>query len=479
MTKLHEECGVFGIAAKTTTDVASPVYYGLHALQHRGQESCGIVVNDDGLFSTHCDLGLVSEVFTQSKLEKLGHGALAVGHCRYGTAKSNDRANCQPIVVNHSKGRLALAHNGSLTNAAQLREEIEATGSIFHTNSDSEVISYVITKERLTAPTIEEAVSRAMSRLEGAYSLVIMSPTKLIAVRDPHGFRPLCYGINEDGDYIVASETCALDAVGAKLIRDIEPGEVLVFKNGEVISDKRHCNTKKRSSCIFEYIYFARPDSVIDECSVHQARKRAGAFLAQEYPVEADVVIGVPDSGLDGALGYAQESGIPYGIGLIKNKYVGRTFIAPTQKMREKAVKMKLNPVSETVKGKRVVLIDDSIVRGTTCANLVRLIRDAGAKEVHMRVLSPKFINCCYYGTDISDPSVLIANNYTTEEIEKRIGVDSLGFLSIESVVKIPNGMPSEDYCIACFNSKYPTAIPEKPKASKFDQKISERKKGE
>ncbi len=475
MGKLHEECGVFGIFSKSRKDLAGSVYFGLHALQHRGQEGAGIVVNDDGVFTYRKDLGLVSEVFSSEALEKLGAGNIAIGHVRYSTSGSNDRMNVQPIVVRHIKGSMALCHNGNLTNSSELRRELELNGSIFHSTSDTEVISYIITKERLTAPSIESAVVRAMDKIRGAYSLVIMSPSKMIAVRDPNGFRPIAYGVTDEGDYVVASESCALDAVGAKFIRDLEPGEVVVFTASGVKSMRDHVGKAPRAMCIFEYIYFARPDSVLDGCSVHEARLRAGAFLADEHPVEADVVIGVPDSGIDGALGYAARSGIPYGVGLIKNKYVGRTFIAPDQKLRERAVRMKLNAIPITVKGKRIVLIDDSIVRGTTSARIVKLLRDAGAAEVHMRVTAPKFVGACYYGTDIDDPSCLIANNHTTEEIAAMIGVDSLGFLSIASAVKLPDGGVTTGYCTGCFSREYPTAIPTERTKGRFERKISEK----
>lgn len=365
---LHEECGVFGIFSPTTTDVASLTYYGLYALQHRGQEGCGIAVNDDGLFNHYKDVGLVSDVFTPERLRALGEGNMAVGHTRYGTTGSNDRNNCQPMVVNHIKGRMALAHNGNLVNATELRRALELQGSIFHTTTDTEVISYTITKERLTAPSIEEAVNRAMDKIDGAYSFVVMSPSKLIAARDPHGFRPLCYGRTDDGCYVVASESCALEAVQAAFIRDLEPGEIIVFTRDGIRYLRDHCGTAERKSCIFEHIYFARPDSIIDGVSVHEARMRAGACLAQRHPAEADVVIGVPDSGLDAALGFAKASGIPYEVGFIKNKYIGRTFISPGQSARENLVKIKLNPISSVVRGKRVIMIDDSIVRGTTSA---------------------------------------------------------------------------------------------------------------
>lgn len=476
MSKLKEECGVFGIFSREKTDVAGPVYYGLYALQHRGQESCGIVVNDDGLFNAHTDVGLVNDVFTSRVMERLGQGNIAIGHVRYGTAGDSTRENAQPIVVNHIKGRMSLAHNGNLVNSRELRNELELQGSIFHSTSDTEVISYIITKERLNAPSIEEAVNRAMHQLKGAYSLVIMSPRKLIAVRDEHGFRPLCYGQTNAGEYVVASESCALDAVGAKFIRDVLPGEIIIFNEDGVHSITDHVGKSPMRSCIFEYIYFARPDSVIDGASVHSARLRAGAYLALEHPAQADVVIGMPDSGLDAALGYARQSGIPYGIGFIKNKYIGRTFIAPGQKHREDLVRIKLNPVSETVRGKRVVLVDDSVVRGTTSARTVRLLREAGATEVHFRLSSPPFLNPCYYGTDIPSREVLIAHNHTVEEMAKIIGVDSLGFISVESVKKIACGEGCQGFCTACFDNDYPTEEPAAIGQSKYDRKISEAK---
>lgn len=474
MSKLHEECGVFGVFSRENYDIASTVYYGLYALQHRGQQSCGIVVDDDGVFSVHRDVGLVNEVFGKKELEALGEGHIALGHVRYGSA-GNGRLNAQPTVVSHGKGSLAIAHNGCITNATTLRKQLEQEGAIFHSTSDTEIIAYLITKERLTAASIEEAVSRAISKLEGAFSLAIMSPTKLIALRDPHGFHPLCYGETKDGAYVVASESCALDAVDARMVREIEPGEIVVFTQDEVKSIRDHCDEKKHAFCVFEYIYFARPDSVIDDCTVHTARLRAGAYLALEHPVQADVVIGVPDSGLDAAVGYAKQSGIPYEIGFLKNKYIGRTFIAPGQKTRENLVRIKLNPISEVVKGKRVVLIDDSIVRGTTCARIIRLLREAGATEVHMRVTAPPFLHPCYYGTDIPSRDVLIACNHTLEEIEKIIDVDSLGYLSLESAKKLACGEAGTcKYCTACFDGKYPTAIPDQNEKNRFQIKISE-----
>lgn len=473
MSSLREECGVFGVFSPQTSDVASTAYYGLFALQHRGQESCGIVVNDDGIFQSYKDTGLVNDVFTPQILAELGEGNMAVGHVRYGTTGGNDRSNAQPIVVNHIKGRMALAHNGNIVNCEQLRRELELEGSIFSTTSDTEVISYIITKERLKAPSIEQAVNQAMRRVKGAYSLVIMSPSKLIAVRDAYGFRPLCYGKTEDGRYVVASESCALDAVSAKFIRDIRPGEIVVFDQDGARSITDHCGEADGSLCVFEYIYFARPDSIIDGCSVHNARMRAGAFLALEHPVQADVVIGVPDSGLDAAVGYAKQAGIPYEIGFIKNKYIGRTFIQPGQKSREDKVKIKLNPIADVVRGKRIVMIDDSIVRGTTSARIVKLLREEGAKEIHMRVSAPPFLNPCYYGTDIDSRENLIAASHSVEEIAKIIGVDSLGYLSVESVKQIAKGLHGTGYCTACFDGAYPTEIPETTSKNRFESKIS------
>lgn len=473
---IHEECGVFGIYSEKTTDVAMSAYYALFALQHRGQESCGIAVNDDGVITCHKDNGLVNDVFKKDTLDALGQGQMAVGHVRYGTTGSGGIFNAQPMVVNHIKGSMALAHNGNLTNSAELREALEMNGSIFHSTSDTEVISYIITKERISAPSIEAAVFSAMYRLKGAYSLIIMSPTKLIAARDPLGFHPLCIG-KKDGQIIFASETCALNTLGAKYVRDVRPGEIVVVDKYGMRSIEGHCSDRKKALCVFEYIYFARPDSEVEGCSVHLARQKAGAFLAQQHPVEADVVIGVPDSGLDAAMGYAKESGIPYGLGFIKNKYIGRSFIQPTQAQRESDVRIKLNVVPSTIKGKRVVMIDDSIVRGTTCARIVNQLREAGAKEVHVRVSAPPFLFPCYFGTDIDSKENLIANNHTVEEICEIIGADSLGFLSVENVLQLADGCPL-DLCAACFNGDYPVEPPKENAKSKFETKLSEKHTG-
>ena len=471
-SKIHEECGVFGIYSNDTADIAGLTYSALFALQHRGQESCGIAINDDGIITGYKDIGLVSEVFTSDRLQKLGGGKMAVGHVRYATTGNKSRENAQPLIINHIKGSMALAHNGNLTNATELREALELSGAIFHTTSDTEVIAYTITNERLRAPSIEEAISAAMPRLEGAYSLVIMSPQKLIAARDPHGFRPLCVGKLGNG-WVFASESCALDGIGAQFVRDVLPGEIVIADKSGLRSITTHCGKCPRSLCVFEYIYFARPDSVIEGSCVHTARQRAGAFLALEHPVQADVVIGVPDSGLDAALGYSKQSGIPYGVGFIKNKYIARTFIQPEQSQREKSVNIKLNTIFSTIKGKRVVLIDDSIVRGTTCAHIVKLVREAGATEVHMRVSAPPFLNPCYFGTDIDSRENLIACNHTITEIAKIIGVDSLGYLSTDSVTKLAEC--GEGFCTGCFTGEYPVAVPEKKAKFRFERRLSEK----
>lgn len=467
--KLHEECGVFGIYSRATTDVAAETYIALYALQHRGQESCGIVVNDGGVFTHRRDLGLVHEVFDRESLERLGKGKIAVGHVRYSTTGNSNRNNSQPLVVRHVKGPMSIAHNGNLTNARELREEYELKGGIFHTTSDTEVISYAITEQRICTGSIEEAVVAAMARIQGAYSLVVMSAQKLIAARDPHGFRPLCIGKKGD-QIIVASESCAIDSIGGQFVRDVRPGEVVVIDDNGMRSIDTHCGNKG-NCCVFEFVYFARPDSVIDGSSVHRARIRAGHYLALEHPAQADIVVGVPDSGLDAAMGFSQQSGIPYGIGFVKNRYIGRTFIQPSQGERENSVRIKLNVVAETVKGKRVVLIDDSIVRGTTSGRIVELLREAGATEVHLRVSSPPFVNPCYYGTDIDSRDKLIACRLTQEEIAKELGVDSLGYLSVDSVVRIAENAHCR-FCDGCFTGNYPAETPKSAQKDRFEMKI-------
>jgi amidophosphoribosyltransferase len=457
---LHEECGVFGMYDFDGNDVASSIYYGLFALQHRGQESCGIAVSDTNgpkrKVMSQKGMGLVNEVFVQEDLEKL-KGDIGVGHVRYSTAGASTRENAQPLVLNYVKGTLGLAHNGNLINAHELREELEYTGAIFQTTIDSEVIAYLIARERLKSPTVEEAVKNAMKKIKGAYSLVIMSPRKLIGARDPHGFKPLCIG-KRDNAYVLASESCALDTIGAEFVRDVLPGEVVSITREGVFSDTSLClEETKQARCIFEYIYFARPDSVIDGVSVYESRIKAGRCLAKSSPVEADLVVGVPESGNAAALGYSLESGIPYGVAFIKNTYVGRTFIKPKQSQRESSVNVKLNVLKEIVKGKRVIMIDDSIVRGTTSGRIVGMLKEAGAKEVHVRISSPAFLHPCYFGTDIPSEDQLIAHNRSIEEISQRIGADSLGYLLVEDLKELSEGLP---YCHGCFTGDYPLDLP-------------------
>ncbi|MBQ9376170.1 MAG: amidophosphoribosyltransferase [Ruminococcus sp.] len=467
---IHEECGVFGIYEGKTSNVAASVYFGLYALQHRGQESCGITVCDDGIFRHKRGDGLVSEVFNHEQLKKLGSGNMAVGHVRYSTTGGHSHNNIQPLVIRHIKGNMSLVHNGNLVNAAQVRRSFEMSGAIFHGTSDTEAIAYSIVSERLTSSSTEQAVERAMPFIKGAYSCILMTATKLIAFRDPDGFRPLCVGKTHDGAYVVASESCALETIGAEFLRDVEPGEVLVIGKDGMKSIRTNCK-KRCNICIFEYIYFARPDSVIEGISVHHARQCSGRLLAKHSPVDADVVIGVPDSGLDAALGYATESGIPYGIGFIKNKYIGRSFIQPEQHQRENAVKIKLNAVRESVSGKRVIMIDDSIVRGTTSARIVRLLREAGAKEVHVRISSPPFLHSCYFGTDIDSEENLIAGKCkSTEEIAEFIGADSLAYLPIECLGELVDNRFS--YCKGCFTGDYPVDISGAGSKNRFDEKI-------
>ena len=452
--EIHEECGVFGAYNINGEDIASLVYYGLFALQHRGQESCGIAVSENRDIRYYKDMGLVNEVFTPKNLDKV-HGDIAIGHVRYSTAGSSVRSNAQPLVTKYVKGQLAIAHNGNLVNALDLREELEKNGAIFQTTIDSEVIAYLVARERVGCGSVEEAVRRAMASIAGAYSLLVMSPRKIIAARDPHGFKPLCIGKTGD-TYIVASETCALDAVGARWIRDIEPGEIVVI-NEEGIRTYHKGGAPKAARCIFEYIYFARPDSVIDGVSVFNSRIMAGRILAQSHPVEADMVVGVPESGNDAAMGYALESGIPLGRAFVKNNYVGRTFIKPGQSAREKSVKIKLNVLKDAVKGKRIVMIDDSIVRGTTSANIVQMLKNAGATEVHVRISSPPFKFPCYFGTDIPTGDQLIANQYTVQEIGQMLGADSLGYLDVDRLNEMVDNL---SYCDACFTGRYPVDPP-------------------
>lgn len=468
---LHEECGVFGMYDFDGEEVASTIYYGLFALQHRGQESCGIAVSETngpkGKVHSYKGMGLVNEVFAPDNLEPM-HGDIGVGHVRYSTAGSSTRENAQPLVLNYVKGTLALAHNGNLINATELRKDLEYTGAIFQTTIDSEVIAYHIARERLKSATVEEAVSRACKKIKGAYSLVVMSPRKLIGARDPFGFKPLCIG-KRDNAYILASETCALDTVDAEYVRDVLPGEVVTItpENGIISDMSLSLPKEKQARCIFEYIYFARPDSKIDSVSVYESRIKAGGFLAMDSRVDADLVVGVPESGNAAALGYSLQSGIPYGTAFVKNSYVGRTFIKPKQSSRESSVKVKLNVLKEAVNGKRIIMIDDSIVRGTTSDRIVKMLRDAGATEVHVRISSPPFLWPCYFGTDIPERDQLIAYNRSVEEIRVIIGADSLAYLDMDRLDQTVEGL---NICKGCFSGSYPMEPPTEDIRGDFDR---------
>ena len=467
-TGLGEECGVFGAYDMDGGDVAPSVYYGLFALQHRGQESCGIAVTDTyGERKVHSKkgLGLVNEVFDEESLQTL-KGNLGVGHVRYSTAGGSKVENAMPLVINYVKGTLAIAHNGNLTNAIELRRELEYTGAIFQTTIDSEVIAYHIARERLNVSTAEEAVKRAMGKIKGAYALVVSSPRKMIGARDPFGLKPLCIGKREN-TYFLASESCAVAAVGAEFVRDVEPGEIVTITKDGIQSDlSMAIDPESQARCIFEYIYFARTDSTIDKVNVYHSRIIAGKALAQSYPVDADLVVGVPDSGLVAAKGYSEQSGIPYGMAFHKNSYVGRTFIKPKQSQRESSVKIKLNVIAEVVKDKRIVMVDDSIVRGTTCANIIKMLKRAGAKEVHVRISSPPFLYPCYFGTDVPSNEQLIAHSHTTEEIRELIGADSLGYMEID---KLKNMVGRLGYCDACFTGNYPMEVPGRDVSHAFE----------
>lgn len=466
--KLHEECGVFGIYDMDDHDSSRITYYALYALQHRGQQSCGIAVNNDGNIICKKEMGLVNEVFNDEVLSNL-KGNIAVGHVNYTKGSESYRESAQPIARNYRKGTLTVANNGSLINAYELRKELEESGALFSSTSDAEVIASVIARERISCHSIEESVKRMMKIVKGAYSMIVMSPRKLIGCRDPYGMRPLSIG-KLDNSYILASESCAFDAIGAEFIRELDPGEIVVIRGDEVEYIRDNVSAKN-GVCVFEYIYFARPDSVIEGISVYEARKNAGKILAQEHPVEADLVFGVPDSGLCAAIGYSEESGIPYGYGLIKNRYIGRTFIQPTQSERQNLVKIKLNVLADAVKGKRVVMVDDSIVRGTTIRDIVRMLKEAGALEVHVRISSPPFKYPCYFGTDVPSSKNLIACQMELDDIAKAIEADSLGYLSIEGVSKILPGR-CDGYCDGCFTGKYPMDIPEKDKKEADERRI-------
>ncbi len=458
-TGLGEECGVFGAYDMDGHDVAPSIYYGLFALQHRGQESCGIAVTDTNgqrKVISRKGLGLVNEVFSEETLSEL-KGNLGVGHVRYSTAGGTRAENAQPLVINYVKGTLAIAHNGNLVNAIELRRELEYTGAIFQTTIDSEVIAYHIARERLNTPKAEDAVKNAMRKSKGAYALVVSSPRKMIGARDPFGLKPLCIG-KRDNTWFLASESCAIAAVDAEFVRDVRPGEIVTITKEGITSDMSMAlPAEKEARCIFEYIYFARMDSTIDGVNVYHSRILAGKALARSYPVEADLVVGVPDSGLVAARGYSEESGIPGGMAFHKNSYVGRTFIKPKQSDRESGVRIKLNVIPEVVRGKRIVMVDDSIVRGTTCANIIRMLKKAGATEVHVRISSPPFLHPCYFGTDVPSNEQLIAHSHTTEEIRKMIGADSLGYMEIS---KLKDMVGDLHYCDACFTGNYPMEVP-------------------
>ena len=466
---MKEECGIFGVySKKIEDDLAFPLCVGLSSLQHRGEESCGMAINSRGVITCHKNIGLVSDVFTDAVVRDLPKGKMGIGHVRYSTTGCSKKENAQPIFIQYKKGNLCIAHNGNLTNAAELREELESNGCIFTTTSDTEVIAYIIARERLKTHSIEDAVFNSMKYIKGAYSLLVMSSRKIIAARDPYGFRPLCMGTLED-QFIFSSESCALDIIGAKFERDIKPGEVVTICNDE-ITTKNFRTTEKDGLCIFEYVYFSRPDSIVDGYSVHEFRKEAGKYLSRQAPVDADFVAGVPDSGLDAALGYSEESQIPYGMAFVKSKYIGRTFIQATQNKRSKQVVLKLNPLKQNIKGKRIVLIDDSIVRGTTITRLVKILKREGVKEIHLRIAAPPFIGMCYFGTDVTSEDGLIAKYKSVEEIRQQIGVDSLEYLSLENLRKIAEKSNMKSFCEGCFTGEYPVEVPKELYKNKFDQ---------
>jgi amidophosphoribosyltransferase len=454
--KFNDECGVFGIIGHP--EAANMNYLGLYALQHRGQEGCGISAADGSIIRTHVGGGLVSDVFKDNKIFNSLPGRAAIGHVRYSTAGGDSLKNCQPITVNYSRGSIAVAHNGNLVNAQEVRSELEKSGSIFSTTADTEVIVHLLARSQ--ADGLADRIAEALRSVRGAYSLVFLTETRMVAVRDPSGFRPLVLG-KVDGAYVVASETCALDLIEAEYIREVEPGEMIVFEKDGMTSTHPFAE-QKRSQCIFELIYFARPDSIVFNHQVYEKRKDFGRQLAREHPVEADIVIPVPDSGVPAAIGYAEESGLSFEMGLIRNHYVGRTFIEPQQSIRHFGVKIKLNAIREVFEGKRVVVVDDSVVRGTTSRKIIKMIRNAGAKEVHMRVSSPPTSYPCFYGIDTPTRKELISSSHTIDEIRKYITADTLGYLSIDGmrrVVGIEDGSCG-NFCDACFSGDYPVKFP-------------------
>lgn len=465
--EIHEACGVFGISNQDGLDTAQIMYFGLYALQHRGQESCGIAIKNNSEITGQKGIGLVPEVFTEKILDRM-EGNMAIGHTRYSTTGGSSIENCQPLIFTYKGGKIALAHNGNLVNASKIRYELENLGAIFQTSTDSEVIANLISRNGLKCNDLEEVLIKTMDVIEGAYALVILTQKKLVGIRDPWGMRPLCIG-KIGKSYVLASENCAFDAIGAEFIRDVEPGE-MVFIEGESLTSIKTKYNKPHRFCIFEHIYFARPDSFIDGASIYKSRLEAGRRLAIESPVEADLVVGVPDSGITAAIGYSRQSGIPYGEALIKNRYVGRTFIQPTQQLRERSVGIKLNALREEIEGKRIIIIDDSIVRGTTSYKIIQMLKNAGAKEVHMRISSPPVLNPCYFGIDISSKEHLIAANYSIEEIRESINADTLAFLSVESLLKTPIGAPENCFCTGCFTGDYPMKVPMHTEKAVFEK---------
>lgn len=462
MKKPHEECAVFGVSMKeglqNSDEAAGIVYNALLSMQHRGQEGAGIAVSCGNAILCEKDVGLVSEALTPKVMERLPKSGNAIGHARYSTTGSNTRRNVQPFVTEFLTGRIATVHNGNVTNSRDIKEKLTHFGLDFSATSDSEVVSSLIAYRVIRAEDFTEGIKSAVKLLDGAFTLIIMGPGgKMVAVRDPNGYRPLCIGENENG-VCVASETCALDSCGYRFVRDIQPGELVVIENGKLTHSEIYNKGKVQSLCIFEYVYFARPDSVIDGLSVYESRINMGAMLSKEHPVEADVVCGVPDSGLEAAIGYAEESGLPNVTGFVKNRYIGRSFIFPTQAQRENAVRMKLNPLRAAVEGKRVVLVDDSIVRGTTSAKIVKAIRSAGAKEVHVRVSSPPFRYACHFGTDIDNEENLIANKISIEEIREKINADTLGYISLQGLLEACKSSRL-GLCTACFSGEYRTQV--------------------
>lgn len=467
--KIHDECGVFGIFGNDTTDIIDETYLALYALQHRGTLGAGIAINDNGNMSVVKGFGVVPEALPEKELSRLKKAKIALGHVRHTTASvANDRTSIQPLLMRYVNGQLSLALNGALTNYSELREHLHRGGAIFQSNSDIEVIAYIIAQERLKTASIEEAVLNAMDKIKGAYSMVMMAPSRLIGVRDPRGFRPLCIGkLGEN--YIITSESCVFDSLGGEFVRDVEPGEMVVIDDEGVHSYKNNCGGKT-SLCLFEFVYFARPDSVLDGMCVNIARQRAGVELAKEHPVEADMVCAVPDCGIDAAIGYSMESGIQYGVGLVKNRFIGRAH-NNRKKHAQYNLRIKLNAMKSNVQGKRIVLIDDSIVKGETSKHIVSMLKKAGAKEVHLRISSPPFKHPCYFGTDIDSTDNLIAAHKSIDEMCAEIGADSLGFLSIDGLHKIADECKI-DFCDACFSGDYPIEASRQSHEDKYSKKL-------